>query len=172
MQTFRETDKILNEDDGSSSETSDEDDNRSASIKRRHRRELAQAERENREHTSALLELRDMEDELNTMRNLFAEQAATIETMRGRYETPEMHDLTENGRYYLGEALERLDDYRRQTSDMIDRVDTTRKDVSVRSPYSFLTNASVLSRNQAHTDMVQLRNSTKSSLRWYNGRHR
>ena len=155
MQTFRETNKILTENDGSSVESSDDDDNRSASIKRRHRREVAQAERENREHTSALLELRDMEDELNTMRNLFAEQAATIEIMRARYETPELHDLTENGRDYLNEALERLDEYRRQTSDMIDRVDTTRKDVSTCSAnFPSLIDALAMSQDQARTDIM------------------
>lgn len=131
MQTFRENNRILGDDQSSSETSDDEDDNRSASIKRRHRQELAQAERENREHTSALLELRDMEDELNTLRSLFAEQAATIETMRTRYEAPELHDITENGRYFLSEALERLEEYRKQTKDMIHRVDTTRTDVSL-----------------------------------------
>ncbi|RYP13167.1 hypothetical protein DL767_010860 [Monosporascus sp. MG133] len=122
MQTFRG--RMSDE----SSDGSDLEDNTSASIKRRHRQELEQAERENREHTSALLELRDMEDELNTMRNLFAEQQATIQTMKARYDTPELRDLTVNGRGFLGEALERLEEYKKQTNDMIDRVDTTRKD--------------------------------------------
>ncbi|RYP79794.1 hypothetical protein DL770_006509 [Monosporascus sp. CRB-9-2] len=122
MQTFRS--KMSDE----SSDGSDFEDNTSASIKRRHQRELEQAERENREHTSALLELRDMDDELNTMRNLFAEQQATIQTMKARYDAPELRDLTVNGRAFLGEALERLEEYKKQTNDMIDRVDTTRKD--------------------------------------------
>ncbi|RYO95711.1 hypothetical protein DL763_003602 [Monosporascus cannonballus] len=121
MQTFRG--KMSDESSGS-----DLEDNTSASIKRRHQQELEQAERENREHTSALLELRDMDDELNTMRNLFAEQHAIIETMKGRYDSPALRDLTVNGRAFLREALERLEEYKRQTKDMIDRVDTTRKD--------------------------------------------
>ncbi|RYP02235.1 hypothetical protein DL764_005877 [Monosporascus ibericus] len=122
MQTFRS--KMSDE----SSAGSDFEDNTSASIKRRHQQELEQAERENREHTSALLELRDMDDELNTMRNLFTEQQATIQTMKARYDTPELRDLTVNGRGFLDEALERLEEYKKQTNDMIDRVDTTRKD--------------------------------------------
>ncbi len=131
MQTFR--DKMADE----GSDASDPEDNRSSSIKRRHQRELEQAERENRENTSALLELRDMDDELNTMRNLFNEQQATIETMRLRYEAPELLDLTENGRRCLTEALERLEEYKKQTGEMIDRVDTTRKDVRTPSVSSF-----------------------------------
>ncbi|RYP63780.1 hypothetical protein DL771_009113 [Monosporascus sp. 5C6A] len=122
MQTFRG--KMSDESSGGS----DFEDNTSASIKRRHQQELEQAERENREHTSALLELRDMDDELNTMRNLFTEQQATIQTMKARYDAPELRDLTVNGRGFLGEAFERLEEYKKQTNDMIDRVDTTRKD--------------------------------------------
>ncbi|RYP23578.1 hypothetical protein DL765_001092 [Monosporascus sp. GIB2] len=121
MQTFRG--EMSDESSGS-----DLEDNTSASIKRRHQQELEQAERENREHTSALLELRDMDDELNTMRNLFAEQHAIIETMKARYDSPGLRDLTVNGRGFLGEALERLEEYKKQTKDMIDRVETTRKD--------------------------------------------
>lgn len=133
MQTFR--DKILDES-LSGSDDDDPEDNRSASIKRRHRKELEQAERENRENTSALLELRDMDDELSTMRTLFAEQQATIETMQAQYEAPELRDQTENGRRFLAEALDRLEDYKRQTGDMIDRVETTRKDVRTSVFYS------------------------------------
>ncbi|RYP49145.1 hypothetical protein DL768_005079 [Monosporascus sp. mg162] len=122
MQTFRG--KMSDESSGGS----DFEDNTSASIKRRHQQELEQAERENREHTSALLELRDMDDELNTMRNLFTEQQTIIQTMKARYDDPELRHLTLNGRAFLGEALERLEEYKKQTNDMIDRVETTRKD--------------------------------------------
>ncbi|XXH00847.1 hypothetical protein Hte_007198 [Hypoxylon texense] len=121
MQTFR--DKIHDDSD------SDEfEDNRSESIKQRHRRELEQAERENRENTSALLELRDMDDELNTMRNLFSEQEATIKIMKENYEKPELRASTENGREFLEEALKRLQEYRKQVHDMLERVDGTKKD--------------------------------------------
>ncbi|KAI1078676.1 hypothetical protein F5B20DRAFT_200228 [Whalleya microplaca] len=121
MQTFR--DKLVDDTD-----SDDPEDNSAKSIKRRHQRELAQAERENRENTSALLELRDMDDELSTMRNLFSEQQATIEVMKENYEKPELRDFTVNGRAFLDEALKRLDEYKRQTHDMIERVESTRKD--------------------------------------------
>ncbi|KAI0007362.1 hypothetical protein F4779DRAFT_516523 [Xylariaceae sp. FL0662B] len=121
MQTFK--DKLIDD-----SDSEDPEDNSTQSIKRRHRRELAQAERENRENTSALLELRDMDDELNTMKNLFSEQQATIEVMKENYEKPELKDITVHGRGFLEEALKRLEEYKRQTHDMIERVETTRKD--------------------------------------------
>ncbi|KAK7741936.1 hypothetical protein SLS62_010871 [Diatrype stigma] len=129
MQTFRDN-KILDESLSSDTEEGDDDpeDNRSAAIKRRHRRELEQAERENRENTSALLELRDMDDELSTMKTLFAEQKVVIEAMLASYQEPERRDLTEHGRGFLVEALGRLEEYTRQTGDMIERVETTRKD--------------------------------------------
>ncbi|KAI0849164.1 hypothetical protein F5Y00DRAFT_236704 [Daldinia vernicosa] len=121
MQTFR--DRILED-----SDSDEPEDNRSESIKQRHRRELEQSERENRENTSALLELRDMDDELNTMMNLFSEQEAAIKTMKESYERPELLSFTENGRGFLEEALKRLQEYQKQVHDMIKRVDNTKKD--------------------------------------------
>ncbi|KAI1773011.1 hypothetical protein F4818DRAFT_424610 [Hypoxylon cercidicola] len=121
MQTFR--DKIHDD-----SDSDEPEDNRTESIKQRHRRELEQAERENRENTSALLELRDMDDELNTMRNLFSEQENTIKMMKENYEKPELRDHTENGREFLAEALRRLQEYQKQVHDMLERVDGTKKD--------------------------------------------
>ncbi|KAI1848620.1 hypothetical protein JX266_005479 [Neoarthrinium moseri] len=122
MQTFR--DRIADSD----SDGSDFEDNRSESIKQRHKRELEQAERENRENTSALLELRDMDDELNTMKTLFAEQTDVIGKMRDLYDKPELREHTHNGRAFLDEALARLEDYDKQVSDMSYRIDVTRKD--------------------------------------------
>lgn len=52
MQTFKDHEADPDE---------DPEDNTAAAIKKRHRREIERAERENRENTSALLELRDME---------------------------------------------------------------------------------------------------------------
>ncbi|KAI5918852.1 hypothetical protein F4810DRAFT_690263 [Camillea tinctor] len=120
MQTYK--DKI--HDDSSS----DSDDNRSESIKKRHRQELEKAEQENRENTSAVLELRDMEDELLTLKNLFSEQEKTVKAMNESYEKPELQASTECGRAFLKEALDRLEDYQKQTQGMLDRVDSTRKD--------------------------------------------
>ncbi|KAI0398943.1 hypothetical protein F4802DRAFT_591488 [Xylaria palmicola] len=110
------------------SDSDDPDDNRTVAIKKRHQRELERAERQNRDNTSAVLELRDMEDELHTLLNLFTEQQDTIRSMEKCYEKPELHEKTECGREYLKEALRRLEDYGKQAHDMLTRVDATRKD--------------------------------------------
>ncbi|KAH8664544.1 hypothetical protein BX600DRAFT_512565 [Xylariales sp. PMI_506] len=122
MQSFK--DRIRDSD----SEDSEFDDNRSESIKKRHKRELERAERENRENTSALLELRDMEDELNTMKTLFKEQTAVVQKMREIYDKPELRETTSNGRRYLDEALGRLAEYEKQVADMMGRIEVTRTD--------------------------------------------
>lgn len=150
MQTFR--DKLHDE-----SDSDEPEDNRTESIKQRHRRELEQAERENRENTSALLELRDMDDELNTMKTLFSEQEATIKMMMENYEKPELRGYTENGREFLEEALRRLQEYKKQVHDMLERVDGTKKDV--RLSYLIL----LVSRRIA---LLTNLNSMRSSRRW------
>lgn len=141
MQTFRE---IVGEPD-----LDDPEGNKPASIKKRYRRELQKAERENRENTSALLELRDMEDELTTLYRLFETQEVTIRSMKAIYMGVELNAVTQNGQAYLDQALSRLDEYKQQTTEMLKRVDTTRKDVS---PSSISTSMSRLLRHPAdHT---------------------
>lgn len=130
MQTFKGK---IGEDATSSDSDSEPYDERPESIKRRHRREMEQAEQENRENTSALLELRDMWDELSILQNLFEEQAKVVETMSSNYGKPELFELTENGRQYLEEAGDRLDDYRKTTRGLLHRVDAARNDVSALS---------------------------------------
>ncbi|KAI1178643.1 hypothetical protein F4777DRAFT_575884 [Nemania sp. FL0916] len=98
------------------------------SIEKRQERELEQAERMNREDTSVLLELRDADDELTTLSDLFTEQSTIIETMRENYLKPELVDMTRNGVLFLNRALARLAEYKKQASDMKDRIDTVRKD--------------------------------------------
>ncbi|KAJ3572972.1 hypothetical protein NPX13_g4865 [Xylaria arbuscula] len=110
------------------SDSDDPDDNRTETIKKRHNREVERAERQNRENTSAVLELRDMEDELRTLLNLFAEQQDVIKKMKGDYKNSELANFTDYGRQYLNEALERLEEYEKQAHDMLVRVDATRKD--------------------------------------------
>jgi len=98
---------------GSESESSDsegEEENSPAAIKRRHKRELERAERENRENTSALLELRDMEDEMTTLSKLFETQESIIKSMKSIYVGKDLKDITGNGQFYLDEALEYLDE--------------------------------------------------------------
>ncbi|KAG6356068.1 hypothetical protein INS49_015453 [Diaporthe citri] len=57
----------------------------SSSIRARHKREDEKAEKENRDNTSALLELRDIEDELSTLNHLFGEQEEQINQMMAIY---------------------------------------------------------------------------------------
>lgn len=121
MQTFRVMDGGLDD---------QPENNTAASIKKRHKREIARAERENRENTSAMLELRDMEDELRTLNKLFDTQHDMITRMSEIYSGEGLKEVTEHGRGYLQEALGKLAEYKIQTTEMIDRVGSTRGDVS------------------------------------------
>lgn len=114
------------------------EDNTAASIKKRHKREIERAERENRENTSALLELRDMEDELKTLSRLFDTQETLITRMAGIYSSEPLKDITLHGQGYLREALIRLVEYKTQTTDMLERVGATRGDVCDFPPPFFL----------------------------------
>ncbi|KAJ0384546.1 hypothetical protein COL922a_008156 [Colletotrichum nupharicola] len=107
---------------------SDSESNRPESIKKRHKRELQEAERENRENISALMELRDLEGELKSLERLFEAQDAAVRNMKSIFESEELKMQTRNGRMYLEEALGKLDEYRSQTAEMLKRVDTTRND--------------------------------------------
>lgn len=121
MQTFRVMD---------SGPDDQPENNTAASIKKRHKREIARAERENRENTSAMLELRDMEDELRTLNKLFDTQHDMITRMSEIYSGEGLKEVTEHGRGYLQEALGKLAEYKIQTTEMLDRVGSTRGDVS------------------------------------------
>ncbi|ROV94143.1 hypothetical protein VPNG_09365 [Cytospora leucostoma] len=123
MQTFREVGLLDPGDDGG-----DPEDNSTKAIKRRHKREIEAAERENRENTSALMELRDMEDELKTLSKLFDTQAVVLGRMLDIYLGDGLRDLTLHGQGYLQEALGRLDEYKAQTTEMLDRVAATKGD--------------------------------------------
>lgn len=117
------------------------DDNvqtKTTSIRARHKREDEQAEKENRDNTSALLELRDIEDELSTLLHLFEEQGTQVDAMLRLYSpslqrrdssnTMEPAADTSNGTAFLREALDKLSNYKDQTKDMIRRVEKTRLD--------------------------------------------
>lgn len=133
----------------------DDADLKTSSIRARHMREDERAERENQDNTSALLELRDIEDELSTLKHIFEEQEEQINTMLAIYSShgggsnidsqrtapsphttnptsppppPSLPLLTSNGRAFLQEALAKLKSYRTQAEDMIKRVETTRHD--------------------------------------------
>ncbi|EAU30042.1 conserved hypothetical protein [Aspergillus terreus NIH2624] len=67
---------------------------------------------QNREDLSALLELRDIVDELGTIMKLLEEQTATVKIMAEYFEDKGY------GRSFIESALSRLDQYRTQVSDM------------------------------------------------------
>ncbi|PHH58818.1 hypothetical protein CDD81_4356 [Ophiocordyceps australis] len=103
-------------------------ENKPSSIRARHQAEGRRAERENRDSTSALLELRDIEDELLTLGHLFDSQTLTLQAMHSTYERPELRSKTARGRGFLTEALGRLRAYTQAANDMLARVRATRDD--------------------------------------------
>lgn len=103
-------------------------ENKARSIRARHKAESRRAERDNRDNTSALLELRNIEDELLTLVHLFERQSKVLSSMHATYARPELREQTTNGRVFLGEALKRLRDYAQQADEMIQRVRSTRDD--------------------------------------------
>ncbi|EAA30980.3 hypothetical protein GE21DRAFT_8738 [Neurospora crassa] len=112
----------------STDDLDDDDGGRTLSIKERHKRELEKAEKENRENTSALLELRDMEDELSTLLRLFETQEGVVNQLKEIYNNPSLKEITKNGQGYLDKAMEYLTEYKQLTSEMVKRVETTKKD--------------------------------------------
>ncbi|KAL6879162.1 hypothetical protein J3F83DRAFT_758857 [Trichoderma novae-zelandiae] len=101
-------------------------ENKARSIRQRHQEEGRRAERENRDNTSALLELRDIEDELATLLSLFERQIRVIQSMHGIYNRSELRAHTVHGRVFLAEALKRLAEYSHTTEEMVRRVRNTR----------------------------------------------
>lgn len=98
------------------------------SIKDRHKKEGKLSEKQNREDTMAILELRDIHDELQSLRKLFDLQKETIWQMIHIYEHPECYNLSRNGRIILHEALDKLIDYIHQVDSMIGSAERTRND--------------------------------------------
>ncbi|TQV94694.1 ankyrin repeat protein [Cordyceps javanica] len=103
-------------------------DNRLRFIRARHKEEGRRAERENRDNTSALLELRDIEDELITLVHLFERQSKVIASMHAIYARAELREHTVHGRLFLSEALKKAGEYIQQAEEMIRRVRDTRDD--------------------------------------------
>ncbi|KAF4120659.1 putative serine esterase (DUF676) [Geosmithia morbida] len=103
-------------------------ENRESSIRRRHREEGRRAEKENRDNTSALLELRDLEDELQVLLELFERQQVVLSSMLTAYGSPALRDRTVHGRGFIAEAISRVAEYRRRAEDMTQRVRMTREE--------------------------------------------
>lgn len=74
---------------------------------------------DNRGDLDDLLELRDIQDELNTMRKLFAEQASSVHEMLEKYQPLHGQQTGKNGIKFLIEAKRTLGDYIGQTLSML-----------------------------------------------------
>jgi len=103
---------------------------RTTSIRAKHKEEARIAEKQNRENTSALLELRDIEDELHTLKELFDKQTTAIHTMMVGYVRDDLKALTANGVSFLKQAAQKLEEYKHHVDKMIESVKSTRDDVS------------------------------------------
>lgn len=80
----------------------------------------AQSHIDNRKDLDALLELRDIEDELNTIDKLIKEQQTCILDMRNQYrDLNGYHDKGMNGFNFLGEAQQFLNDHKDQLDAML-----------------------------------------------------
>lgn len=80
-------------------------------------------ERDRREDLSALLELRDIIDELGTITKLFEQQEAAIEGMMKYYER------RGDGQIFLETALKRIKEYHNQVTEMKNNSDLARQAV-------------------------------------------
>ncbi|KAF4501482.1 hypothetical protein FAGAP_2317 [Fusarium agapanthi] len=103
-------------------------ENKARSIRARHKAEGRRAEEDNRDNTSALLELRDIEDELLILVHLFERQSKVVSSMLSTYTRPELRGRTANGRLFLSEAIKKVSEYTHQAQEMIQRVRSTRND--------------------------------------------
>jgi hypothetical protein len=114
--------------------TADEEDTRedASSMKKRHKLEGRQFQEQIRDNVSALLELRDIGDELGTLKKLFEQQQESLEHMLTYYERCG-HGKT-NGCLFLHEAQLKLKDYLHQIQQMMDSADRTKNDVSILVP--------------------------------------
>ncbi|KAF9771549.1 hypothetical protein IL306_010812 [Fusarium sp. DS 682] len=103
-------------------------ENKARSIRARHKAEGRRSEEDNRDNTSALLELRDIEDELLILVHLFERQSKVVSSMLSTYTRLELRDRTANGRIFLSEAMKKVSEYTHQAQEMIQRVRSTRND--------------------------------------------
>lgn len=80
--------------------------------------------RQNREDLSALLELRDIMDELGTIMKVLEQQTTTVKTM-ARYFADRGY-----GKVFVEASLARLDEYRNQVQEMRENTILAQKAVS------------------------------------------
>ena len=133
---------------------------RTTNIRAKHKREGEAAEKQNRENTSALLELRDIEDELKTLAKLFAIQTKAIAEMIQHYKSADLRDLTVNALPFLEQAADKLVEYTTLANGMIESVRSTREDVR-----HFLLNGSIYLDTFAYSQ-----SSSTNSCKWSNAK--
>jgi len=97
-------------------------------IKEQHKREGKEFQQNIRDNVSALLELRDIGDELLTLKKLFEQQQEAIDTMLSIYER--CGHWKTNGCSFLHEAQLKLKDYLHRIHQMTESADRTKNDVS------------------------------------------
>jgi hypothetical protein len=107
----------------------DDSDDDPDSIRELHKVEGKKFRDQVRENVSALLELRDIDDELWTLKRLFIEQEASIADMLRHYEDCGYGDT--NGFTFLHEAQSKLKDYLHRIEEMIASAKRTKLDVSL-----------------------------------------
>jgi hypothetical protein len=98
-------------------------------MRKRHKEEGKQFQEQIRDNVSALLELRDISDELGTLKKLFEQQQEALDLMLGYYKAT--GNGKTNGCLFLNEARLKLKDYLHQIQQMMDNCDRTKNDVSI-----------------------------------------
>ena len=106
-------------------------DSTPARILGRHRIEREKEERKYKDNLSALVELRDIYDELSVLDRLFTQQTGVVEKMRDIYKDGITEGKNPKNPHrasleLIDRTLEKLDEYKGRAKDMQDRVNMTR----------------------------------------------
>ena len=82
---------------------------------------------DNRADLDALLELRDIEDELTTINKVFKEQLNSIASMMAQYQDPSLINRGENGIHLLNQSEHKINEYKEQVDGMLTSAKTAQK---------------------------------------------
>jgi hypothetical protein len=89
------------------------------------------ADKQNAADLDAMLELRDIQDELHSLERLFQQQKETIEQMIEIYDRKVYAKISKNAIAILREALHKLLEYQDKVKHMIETAKGTREDVCI-----------------------------------------
>jgi hypothetical protein len=109
----------------------DDSDDDAEAIRQHHKEEGKKFQTQVQQNVSALLELRDINDELLTLKKLFEQQQEAIDKMLLNYERCGYGNI--NGIGFLHEAQMKLKDYLHRIKEMTESAERTRGDVSTSS---------------------------------------